>query len=82
MTVHIEDGRSFLHDTERRYDLVLYAIPDSLTVLAGQSSLRLESYLLTREAMQEVQRPPEAGRRRLDVPLLPAGRWSTATPTR
>ncbi|MGH2679875.1 MAG: spermidine synthase [Actinomycetota bacterium] len=55
VTVHVEDGRSFLHDTERRYDLVLYAIPDSLTVLAGQSSLRLESYLLTREAMQEVR---------------------------
>jgi hypothetical protein len=53
--VHVEDGRAFLHDTERRYDLVLYAIPDSLTVLAGQSSLRLESYLLTREAMQEVR---------------------------
>jgi SAM-dependent methyltransferase len=55
VSVHIEDGRSFLHDTERRYDLVLYAIPDSLTILAGQSSLRLESYLLTREAMQEVR---------------------------
>jgi hypothetical protein len=53
--VHIEDGRSFLHDTDRRYDLVLYAIPDSLTVLAGQSSLRLESYLLTEEAMREVR---------------------------
>ncbi|MCD6021708.1 MAG: spermidine synthase [Actinomycetia bacterium] len=55
VTVHVEDGRSFLHDTDRRYDLVLYAIPDSLTVLAGQSSLRLESYLLTREAMREVR---------------------------
>jgi hypothetical protein len=55
VSVHVEDGRSFLHDTDRRYDLVLYAIPDSLTVLAGQSSLRLESYLLTREAMQEVR---------------------------
>jgi len=55
VTVHVEDGRSFLHDTDRRYDLVLYSIPDSLTVLAGQSSLRLESYLLTREAMQEVR---------------------------
>jgi SAM-dependent methyltransferase len=53
--VWIEDGRSFLHDTDRAYDLVLYAIPDSLTVLAGQSSLRLESYLLTREAMREVR---------------------------
>jgi hypothetical protein len=53
--VHVEDGRSFLHDTDRRFDLVLYAIPDSLTVLAGQSSLRLESYLLTEEAMREVR---------------------------
>jgi hypothetical protein len=61
VTVHVEDGRSFLHDTERRYDLVLYAIPDSLTVLAGQSSLRLESYLLTREAMQEVRDHLKAG---------------------
>jgi protein-L-isoaspartate O-methyltransferase len=55
VTAHIEDGRSFLHDTDARYDLVLYAIPDSLTVLAGQSSLRLESYLLTEEAMREVR---------------------------
>jgi Spermine/spermidine synthase domain len=55
VAVHVEDGRSFLHDTEHQFDLVLYAIPDSLTVLAGQSSLRLESYLLTREAMQEVR---------------------------
>jgi hypothetical protein len=55
VTVHVEDARSFLHDTEARYDLVLYAIPDSLTVLAGQSSLRLESYLLTEEAMREVK---------------------------
>jgi hypothetical protein len=55
VSVHIEDGRAFLHDTGRRYDLVLFAIPDSLTVLAGQSSLRLESYLFTEEAMREVR---------------------------
>jgi spermine/spermidine synthase len=55
VSVHVEDGRSFLHDTDRRYDLVLFAIPDSLTVLAGQSSLRLESYLFTEEAMREVR---------------------------
>ena len=53
--MHIEDGRAFLHDTDRRYDMVLFAIPDSLTVLAGQSSLRLESYLFTEEAMREVR---------------------------
>ena len=30
-----------------RYDLILFALPDSLTLVSGQSSLRLESYLFT-----------------------------------
>ena len=30
---------------------ILFALPDSLTLVAGQSSLRLESYLFTREAL-------------------------------
>ena len=34
------------------YDLILFALPDSLTLVAGQSSLRLESYLFTPEAME------------------------------
>jgi len=55
VSVHVDDGRAFLHDTDRRYDLVLFAIPDSLTVLAGQGSLRLESYLFTEQAVREVR---------------------------
>ncbi len=55
VTVHIQDGRAFLHDTTQKYDMVLFAIPDSLAALAGQSSLRLESYLFTQEAIQEVR---------------------------
>jgi len=55
VSVHIEDGRAFLHDTTTQYDLVLFAIPDSLAALAGQSSLRLESFLFTEEAIQEVR---------------------------
>jgi hypothetical protein len=55
VTAHVQDGRAFLHDTETRFDLVLFAIPDSLTALAGQSSLRLENYLFTEEAIQEVK---------------------------
>ena len=35
----------------RSYDLILFALPDSLTLVNGASSLRLESYLFTREAM-------------------------------
>jgi len=47
----INDGRAFLEQTNRTYDLILFALPDSLTLVQGQSSLRLESYLFTQEAM-------------------------------
>ena len=50
--VHIQDGRAFLEQTNQRYDLILFALPDSLTLVSGQSSLRLESYLFTIEAIQ------------------------------
>lgn len=52
VTVHITDGRAFLEQTDSRYDLILFALPDSLTLVAGQSSIRLESYLFTLEAME------------------------------
>lgn len=49
--VTINDGRAFLESTDRRYDLILFALPDSITLLPGQSSVRLESYLFTEEAL-------------------------------
>jgi SAM-dependent methyltransferase len=52
VSVHITDGREFLEHTTQRYDLILFALPDSLTLVSGQSSLRLESYLFTSEAME------------------------------
>ncbi len=52
VTVHINDGRAFLEQTHTRYDMILFALPDSLTLVAGQSSLRLESYLFTAQAVQ------------------------------
>src|SRR5207245_2054021 len=56
VTAYVNDGRAFLEQTARRYDLILFALPDSLTLVAGQSSLRLESYLFTAEAMQAARR--------------------------
>ena len=47
----IDDGRAFLERADETYDLILFALPDSLTLVSGQSSLRLESYLFTRQAM-------------------------------
>src|SRR3984893_1801570 len=55
VTSYVNDGRAFLEQTTRRYDLILFALPDSLTLVAGQSSLRLESYLFTSEAMQSAR---------------------------
>lgn len=48
----ITDGRAFLERTDRKYDLILFALPDSLTLVSGASSLRLESYLFTVEALR------------------------------
>ncbi|GLW06607.1 hypothetical protein Misp01_17370 [Microtetraspora sp. NBRC 13810] len=52
VTTHVADGRAFLERTGKKYDLILFALPDSLTLVSGASSLRLESYLFTREAME------------------------------
>jgi spermine/spermidine synthase len=50
ISVHINDGRAYLVRDRNDYDLILFALPDSLTLISGQSSLRLESYLFTVEA--------------------------------
>ncbi len=55
VTTHIDDGRAFLERTDRTYDLILFALPDSLTLVSGQGALRLESFLFTREAMEKVR---------------------------
>ncbi len=52
VTTHITDGRAFLERTAKKYDLILFALPDSLTLVSGASSLRLESYLFTQESMR------------------------------
>ncbi|GGK93583.1 hypothetical protein Sme01_58700 [Sphaerisporangium melleum] len=52
VTTHITDGRAFLERTGKKYDLILFALPDSLTLVSGASSLRLESYLFTEESMR------------------------------
>ncbi|MEO3867837.1 spermidine synthase [Nonomuraea sp. B12E4] len=52
VVTHITDGRAFLERTGDKYDLILFALPDSLTLVSGASSLRLESYLFTEEAMR------------------------------
>ncbi|MFL5799857.1 MAG: spermidine synthase [Actinomycetota bacterium] len=51
VSLTVDDGRAFLERTDRRYDLILFGLPDSLTLVSGQSSIRLESYLFTEQAI-------------------------------
>ena len=51
VSVHIDDGRAFLSRSDDTYDLILFALPDSLTLVSGASQLRLESYLFTKESI-------------------------------
>ncbi|HEY8657322.1 MAG TPA: spermidine synthase [Candidatus Limnocylindria bacterium] len=47
---HVNDGRAFLRTSPDRYDLIVFALPDSLTLVSTSANLRLESYLFTEEA--------------------------------
>jgi SAM-dependent methyltransferase len=53
--VHIDDGRSFLRNSPDRYDLIIFALPDSLTLTSQFASLRLESFLFTEQAFKEAR---------------------------
>ncbi len=54
--LHITDGRAFLEQTKEQYDMIVFALPDSLTIVSGQSSLRLESYMFTQQAFAAAAR--------------------------
>lgn len=49
--VVIDDGRNFLQNTTDKFDLIIFALPDSLTLTSSNTSLRLESFLLTQDSL-------------------------------
>jgi SAM-dependent methyltransferase len=61
VSAHLDDGRSFVRNAGRKYDLAMYALVDSLVLHSGYSSLRLENFLFTREAFAEVKRTLKPG---------------------
>jgi SAM-dependent methyltransferase len=50
-----DDARHFLNTTGRKYDLIVFALIDSLTVQSSFSSVRLESYMFTEESFRAVR---------------------------
>lgn len=57
VTVHLNDGRNFLRTAPANtYDLVVFALVDSLVLHSGYSNIRLESFLFTTESFSDVAR--------------------------
>ena len=55
VTVVNDDARHFLRTTGRTYDLVVFALIDSLTMQSSFSGVRLESYMFTEESFRAVR---------------------------
>jgi SAM-dependent methyltransferase len=55
VTVHNDDARHFLRTTKKKYDLVVFALIDSLTMQSSFSGVRLESYMFTEESFSAVR---------------------------
>jgi SAM-dependent methyltransferase len=53
--VYLDDGRSFLRKTPSQYDLISYALVDSVALHSSYSSVRLESFLFTEQAFRDVK---------------------------
>jgi SAM-dependent methyltransferase len=50
------DARSFLNDHREQYDLIVFGTLDSMTRLSALSSVRLDNFVYTTEAMQAARR--------------------------
>jgi SAM-dependent methyltransferase len=55
VTIVCDDARHFLRTTTKKYDLVVFALIDSLTVQSSFSGVRLESYMFTKESFEAVR---------------------------
>ena len=55
VTVINDDARHYLRTTSKTYDLVVFALIDSLTMQSSFSGVRLESYMFTVESFRDVR---------------------------
>jgi spermidine synthase len=55
VTAHVADARAFIRRADERYDLIVYGLLDSHTLLSGLSGVRLDSYVYTVEGFREAR---------------------------
>ncbi len=51
VTQVIDDGRAFMAYTPRKYDVIVFALTDSLVKVSPMAQLRLENYIFTQESV-------------------------------
>jgi SAM-dependent methyltransferase len=56
VAIFIDDARSFMKRTSKKYDLVLFGLLDSHQIFSSMSNVRLDSFVYTVESFQEVRR--------------------------
>jgi len=61
VSIHVDDGRSFLRHTQAKYDLAIFGIVDSLVLHSGFSNLRLESFLFTKQSIEATKQRLKPG---------------------
>lgn len=55
VNVIVGDARQFVRRTDETYDLIVYGLLDSHTLLSGRAGVRLDSYVYTVEAFREAR---------------------------
>ena len=77
VSLHDTDGRAFLRQTDRSYDMVVFGFLDSQGLFSQMSSIRLDGYVYTRESFREAFAHVREGGV-LSVSFFSAGRaWLT-----
>lgn len=53
--IFIDDARAFLEKTDQQYDLIVFGILDSQTMLSGMSNVRLDNFVYTLESLEQAR---------------------------
>jgi SAM-dependent methyltransferase len=56
VTIHIADARNYLNTSNKKYDVIVYALLDSHTAFSSLSSLRTDNYVFTAESLRQASR--------------------------
>jgi SAM-dependent methyltransferase len=55
VTAYVQDARAFIRYGQGKYDLIVFGLLDSHTLLSGMSGVRLDSYVYTEECFKEAR---------------------------